>query len=239
MKPSFIQRLLSYVSDIHLESVTSDYNESLEVLLSHDRYQLCTPNAIYSYADKYDNFRHCFAQLQFEHAPIKNVLILGFGLGSIPYMLEKKFHKVYAYTGVELDESVIYLASKYVLNELNSEIQMIHADAQIYVNQCFETFDMICIDIFIDDKIPEIFLKFDFLETVQSLLNPGGLLIFNHLSFFKSDKEKASTYYHDVFSKVFPNSYALQVSKNMMLINDISWIKTTKISSDLSSTRSL
>lgn len=239
MKPSLITKILSYVTDIHLESLQSDQNEQLDVFLSQGRYQLCTKNAIYSYADKYDNFKECFDLIQPSKPAIKNVLILGFGLGSIPYMLEKKFHKVYAYTGVELDESVIYLASKYVLNELNSEIQMIHADAQIYVNQCFETFDMICIDIFIDDKIPEIFLKFDFLETVQSLLNPGGLLIFNHLSFFKSDKEKASTYYHDVFSKVFPNSYALQVSKNMMLINDISWIKTTKISSDLSSTRSL
>jgi hypothetical protein len=149
---------LSYITDIHLESVSSDYNESLEVLLSHGRYQLCTPNAIYSYADKYDNFRDCFAQLHFEHATVKNVLI--------PWVLvweafhicwKKNSHKKYAYTGVEIDDAVIYLASKYVLNDLTSEIEMVQADAWSYVVQSGMTYDMICIDIFVDDKIPEVF----------------------------------------------------------------------------------
>lgn len=227
MKQNLFKKILSYITDIHLESLHSDQNEQLDVFLSNGRYQLCTKNAIYSYADKYDNFRRCFAAINPSKPAIQNVLILGFGLGSIPYMLETIFHKKYAFTGVEVDESVIYLASKYVLDELDSEIQMIQADAYNYVYQCYETFDMICIDIFIDDKIPEIFLTMDFLESVKDLLNPDGLLIFNHLSFFKTDKEKASAYYEKVFSKVFPNAFPMQVSKNMMMVNDKSWIKSS------------
>ncbi|HRG42078.1 MAG TPA: fused MFS/spermidine synthase [Saprospiraceae bacterium] len=224
MKPSLVQRLISYITDVHIESVTSDYNETLEVLISHGRYQLCTPNAIYSYADKYDNFRDCFAQLQFERAPIKNVLILGFGLGSIPYMLEKKFYKKYAYTGVEIDDAVIYLASKYVLNELTSEIEMVQADAWSYVVQSGMMYDMICIDIFVDDKIPEVFLTTEFLEATKDLLQPSGLLIYNHLAFLSSDVKSAQQYYDNVFSKVFAQSLPLQVAKNMMMINDKSWL---------------
>ena len=225
MKPSLVQRLISYITDVHIESVTSDYNETLEVLISHGRYQLCTPNAIYSYADKYDNFRDCFAQLQFEHSTVKNVLILGFGLGSIPYMLEKKFYKKYAYTGVEIDDAVIYLASKYVLNELTSEIEMVQADAWSYVVQSGMMYDMICIDIFVDDKIPEVFLTTEFLEATKDLLQPSGLLIYNHLAFLSSDKKSAQQYYDNVFSKVFAQSLPLQVAKNMMMINDKSWLE--------------
>ncbi|MBL0101907.1 MAG: hypothetical protein IPP49_19210 [Saprospiraceae bacterium] len=60
MMPNNIQKWLSYFTEIHIESVTSDYNEELEVLLNNGRYQLCTPNAVYSYADKYSNFGDSF-----------------------------------------------------------------------------------------------------------------------------------------------------------------------------------
>jgi len=135
MKLSLLKYLWSYVTDVHIESMSSDYNESLHVLLSKGRYQLCTPNAIYSFADKYSNFTDTFTQLDLDNSNISDVLILGFGLGSIPYMLEKKFDKRYSYTGVEIDDTVIYLASKYVLDELKSEIQMIQADAWNFIQQ--------------------------------------------------------------------------------------------------------
>ena len=93
MKPNVFKKWWSYISEVHIESTSSEYNESLHVLLKNGRYQLCTPNAVYSYADKYDNFKDCFKQLNLNHKSLQNILLLGFGLGSIPYMLEKKFHK--------------------------------------------------------------------------------------------------------------------------------------------------
>ena len=135
MKPSLVQRLISYITDVHIESVTSDYNETLEVLISHGRYQLCTPNAIYSYADKYDNYRESFNKMKLPDHPDTNILLLGFGMGSIPYMLEKVFLKKYVYTGVEIDPMIIYLASKYTLVDLHSEISIIEADAAYFIKQ--------------------------------------------------------------------------------------------------------
>lgn len=77
----------------------------------------------------------------------------------------------YAYTGVELDEAVIYLASKYVMDELKSEIELIHADAYAFISQNKIKYDLICIDIFIDDKIPEIFLTKEFLCLASETLS--------------------------------------------------------------------
>ena len=75
--------------------------------------------------------------------PIQNVLVLGLGLGSIPLMLEKNFGKKYNYTAVEIDESVIYLASKYALPKLESNIQIICADAFAYVRQTEQKLSLI------------------------------------------------------------------------------------------------
>lgn len=226
MKHNLFTRMLSYLTEIQIEFIQSDYNTDLQVLLKNGRYQLCTPHAIYSYADKYDNFRLTFERLQLETNTINNVLLLGFGLGSIPYMLEKKFGKKYAYTGVELDEAVIYLASKYVMDELKSEIELIHADAYAFISQNKIKYDLICIDIFIDDKIPEIFLTKEFLCLASETLSKNGCLLFNHLAHNVSDITQAKAYFNDIFSKVFPDGSYLDVNKNMLMVSaGDRWIK--------------
>ena len=225
MMPNNIQKWLSYFTEIHIESVTSDYNKELEVLLNNGRYQLCTPNAVYSYADKYSNFGDSFLQLNLDTPVIRNVLLLGFGLGSIPYMLEKKFAKKYSYTGVEIDEAVIYLASKYVLDDLVSDIELVQADAYAFVCQNQTKYDLICIDIFIDDKIPDIFLSTDFLSTAAANLSETGFIMFNHLAHLKTDILHSDTYYKDVFSTYFPKGTYIQVRKNRMMISDASRLK--------------
>lgn len=208
---------LSYLMEVHLESSSSEHNEELHVTLNKGRLQLSTPNAIYSYADKYENFYKTFEQIELNDS-IEDVLILGFGLGSIPYMLEEKFGKKYRYTGVELDEEVIYLASKYVLSDLNSDVMLIEADAINYMHQCTQAFDMICIDIFVDDQIPDVFLTTDFLHLVKNSLTDNGLVVFNHLADRTSYEEKARKYFEDVFAAVFPDGQYLQVLGNGMMI---------------------
>lgn len=131
------------------------------------------------------------------------VLLLGFGMGSIPYMLEKVFMKNYRFTGVEIDPMIIYLASKYVLPELSSEISIIGTDAATFVEQNEELFDIICIDIFIDDNIPPYFLTESFLIKVKEIIKESGVILFNHLGYTSLDVSKSKQYFETVFSKIF------------------------------------
>lgn len=220
MKQHFLKKLLSYFTEVHIESIHSEYNESLQVFFKSGRYQLCTPNAIYSYADKYDNFKGTFDQLNLETPLVKNVLLLGFGLGSIPYMLEKVFKKKYTYTGVEIDEAVIYLASRYVMDELMSEIELVQADAYAFIRQNHTRYDLICIDIFVDDKIPEVFLTQKFLRDVSENLSKGGCILFNHLAYHENDVKIAKEYYEDIFIDVFPDGTSLHINKNRMMVSN-------------------
>lgn len=213
------QRWLSYLWEIPIERVSSPYNELLSVYLKNGRYQLCTANAIYSYDDLYDNFTSAFHRLQLERQNIEEVLLLGLGLGSIPYTLEKIFHQFYHYTAVEIDEAIIDLAHRYTLRYLDSGIDIIAADAVVYVAQTGQTFDLICMDIFQDDEVPEDFEQLTFLRQLKDLLSPGGWLLYNRLSLTQEDRQNTRLFFEDTFRAVFPEATYLDVKTNWILLN--------------------
>ena len=210
---------MSHLADVPLEHTGSDYNESLHVVLSRGRFQLLTQNAIYSYGDLYSNYDRAFKRLPLDELNIQNILILGFGLGSIPYMLETKFKKKYHYTGVEIDETVIYLANKYVTQYLNSPIEMICADAFGYTVQADETFDIVCVDLFIDDEIPSKFESEDFLFYIKKVLGEKGILLYNRLYLTEKDKKATDHFYENIFLKMFPDGRFIDVKGNWILTN--------------------
>ena len=180
---------------------------------------MCTANAIYSYDDLYDNFTKAFRKLNLEERNIQNVLLLGLGLGSIPYMLESVFDRDYHYTAVEIDEAIIDLAHRYTLQYLESGIDIISTDAQVYVAQTTQTFDLICMDIFQDDVVPEDFEQLTFLENVKSCLAPNGWLLYNRLSLTREDEEKTRAFFEGPFRSVFPQATYLDVQSNWILLN--------------------
>lgn len=226
MRPPTWQRWLSYLGEVLVESAPSAYNPHLYVSLRRGRYQLSTANAIYSYGDLYTNFRRTFEQFDWEKQPIREVLLLGLGLGSIPLMLEKTFAKKFRYTAVEIDENVVDLAQRYVLADLQSPVETICADARAVVRQLAPaSFDLICMDIFRDDTVPPAFESTDFLRALQGLLPHGGVLLFNRLATKDKDKALSQAFFAGPFSEVFPAGRLLDVGGNYMLVSDGRFLK--------------
>lgn len=208
---------LSYFMTLHLEHRFSEYNQDLHILLSKGRFQLCTSNAVYSYDDLYSNFVNAFEQLNIAARSPQNVLLLGLGLGSIPYMLEKKYKVNSHYTAVDIDETVVELAHKYTLSSLNSSIEYVVADAAFFVSIHQEKYDLICVDIFKDVVVPPAFEEESFLVALAELLNPKGIVLYNRLSLLPKDKKETKQYYNQVFKKVFPDATYFDVTGNWVL----------------------
>ncbi len=219
MKPTFWQKIKSNFIDIHIESTSSEYNEILTVLLCKGRFQLVTENAIYSYGDLYSNYKRAFDKMNLPQLDIENVLILGFGMASIPYMLEKNLKRNYHYTAVEIDETVAYFADKYVTQYLESPIEMILGDAYFFSMQSESTYDMICVDVFIDDEIPPQFETPEFWESIKRMLGDKGVLLFNRLYLTDEDKRITNYFYENVFLPIFKNGAYLDVGGNWIISN--------------------
>lgn len=217
MKQPWWKRLLSHFSDQLIEHTGSEYNEDLYLLLVKGRYQLVTDKVIYSYEDKYDNFFDVFKKIPLDQ--IQSCLILGFGLGSIPFMLEKKYKKKINYTGIEIDEEIIYLASEYVLDELKSHIDLIHTDAEVFMEINEEKYDLICVDLFINDDIPEQFQENYFLDLCKDALTKEGKLVYNCLYLTNKDRKYSTRFFEDIFLKTFPKASAHHCGNNLMLVS--------------------
>lgn len=207
----------SHFSPITLEEACSEQNPELAVVLSGGRLQLLSGNAIYSWDDLYRNFTQAFAELEIHKRPYQDVLILGLGLGSIPYILEKKYKCHLDYTAVEWDEAVAELAMRYTLPRLNSRVEVITADALVFVEVCEQQFDMVIVDIFEDDLTPPHFETPEFLHACAQLLNPGGLLLFNRLHGAYKDKIISERYFERVFIQTFPDGWYIDTRGNWIL----------------------
>ena len=206
--------LKSYFRDVLIESASSVYNPNLELYLVDGRFQLCANNAIYSFDDKYSNFAQAFKKTNWNKYDVSNALILGLGLASIPFILEKKHQLPLNYTAIEIDDAIIYLASKYRIPELKSNIEVINTDASLFLEQCSDQYDMICMDVFIDQTIPAEFISRDSIMQLHDLLKPGGLLFYNILE--KGHEKDCRFICHEIES-IFEHSELIHVEDNVVV----------------------
>lgn len=215
------KKWLSYLKPMTLETAASEQNPELTVALSRGRLQLLSGDAIYSWDDLYKNFLIAFDALKIDERNINNVLLLGMGLGSVPFMLEKVFKREYHYTAIEWDETVSELAFKYTLSRLESSIDLVTADAEVFVEVCEEQFDMVIIDIFEDELTPPQFCTADFLYACTDLLHPGGLLLFNRLHGENNAiRVVTERFFENTFKKVFPEGRYIDTKGNWILCGE-------------------
>ncbi len=216
---------LSYLWDIHIETRSSEYNPILNIELSKGRFLLSTQNAVYSHEDKYENFGLIFNQtLDINPLALNKVLVLGLGLGSIPILLDLMAPGAWDITAVEIDEEVVALAHDYAYQKIQSNINTIIADASIYIQTTrSESFDMICVDLFVGDQTPNEFQEIYFLEKLKNLLSPAGILIYNTLAYTAKHQQESTDFFNNAFKKVFPQAEKVYAHRNYMLINNKDW----------------
>lgn len=213
----FWKKWLSWLAPLTLESGESELNPELSVALSKGRLQLLSGNAIYSWDDLYYNFTRLFETLDIRSRPQADVLLLGLGLGSVPYILEKTYGRRYAYTAVEMDEMVADMASRYALGRLKSPIEVIVADALTFVEVCEQRFDMVIMDVFEDEITPPQFETADFLERCMELLRPGGLFVYNRLANSEQQKRETVRFFGRKFKDLSSDTAFLDTGGNWML----------------------
>ena len=224
-EPSWWKKYLSYLFEIHVESYPSRINPHLYVSLRNGRFQLCTDRAIYSYEDLYLNFSRAFQRIDFEKFPVRDVLVLGLGLGSVPIILEKYYDSSFHFTCVEIDPHVIELAGRYALPKIQNGLQIVEGDALSFLESTDMTFDMAIMDIFIGDYVPEKFNGPEFLRLVRKSLRDDGIFLFNRLSQKKSDIRDSRAYLEDIFLPEFNDGTYIDVHGNYILINDRRFLK--------------
>lgn len=220
MKVSRIQKLLSYFYEIPIEKTHSKYSGDLEVSLHRGEWKLSTTHAIYSFGKHYTSYRIAFDKLHIKDFDIKNILILGVGLGSVVRLLDQQ-KSIQSIVAVDIDPVVIELAQKYwpkISKKIKTSFHTADAINWLKKNQNAHKFDLIISDIFIDIETPENFTNKEYLSLLSPILNQNGILIYSRLNYKDYNKE-GNEKFEKTFFDVFPASFIIPAQYNKMYIH--------------------
>jgi spermidine synthase len=133
-----------------------------------------------------------------------NVLVIGLGGGTLPLTLEKVLPQVQI-DAVEVDPAVVVVARRYFGFRSDERLNVFELDGRAYVRQALRAgkhYDLIMLDAYDNQYIPEHLLTREFLSEVRRLLNPGGVVAANTFSQSKLYSNESVTY-HAVFGEFY------------------------------------
>ena len=134
----------------------------------------------------------------------QSVLIVGLGGGTLPSTLRRLVPNVHIDV-VEIDPAVVRVAGRYFGFVAGDKTRVIETDGRVYVKRALrgtQRYDMIMLDAFDHEYIPEHLLTQEFLQEVKALLAPGGVLAANTFS-SSGLYEHESVTYEKVFERFF------------------------------------
>lgn len=219
MKPGIWIRLSSFFVDRLIASGSMHKDLSVKVELRNDRFQLNYGKANYSFGALHEVFQKAFKKTKLADKNPQELLLLGFGAGSIAWIVRRELRLNGRITGVEKDSEVIDFAKKYFQLEKLSNCEVIEADAYEFMKLEASTYDLIVVDLFEEVDVPQQFCGPEFIRLLAQHLRPKGLIYFN---FVADTLERQERYlnFKTQFEAVFGRSTELVLHQdNRILIN--------------------
>jgi spermidine synthase len=144
----------------------------------------------------------------------KNILVIGLGGGTLPATLAKLLPDAHI-DAVEVDKAVISVADKYFDMRATDQIAIHESDGRTFVKRAIgkQTYDLVMLDAFNEDYIPEHMLTRDFLNEVRQVMAPDGVLAANTFSNSALYDNESTTY-----EAVFGTFYNLKSNNRVILL---------------------
>ena len=147
--------------------------------------------------------RMMMASLLLQPQP-ERILMIGLGGGTLPLALDKLFPQA-TQDVVEIDEAVVRVARDYFGFAPSDRVLVFAQDGRVFVKRALqrgEKYDLVMLDAFNGDYIPEHLMTREFLEEVKALLTPDGVLAANTFSISRLYDHESVTY-ANVFGTFF------------------------------------
>ncbi|MDO7136622.1 spermidine synthase [Algibacter lectus] len=172
-----MKKILSYIWPITAKTIDSDTNGKLQITYYNGKKMLNTKDANYSYGSLQKILEYALSKIEFDN--VKHVLILGLGGGSVISSLRKKFDFNGYIQAVDIDEKIITIAKNDFDIHTAHNLTISKYDAYKFVKKNNKKHDLIIIDLFINNEVPDQFYSVIFCENISKLVNENGYFIFN------------------------------------------------------------
>lgn len=201
-KPTSLQRIISFFVPVTIENKISSFNKILKVVLFNNKLMLDSDKANYSFGELHKVFQITFKKINLKSFLIKDVLILGFGTGSVASILLNELGLHSNITGIEKDPAVVELFEKYFrhLHKLE-QCKIMNQSAADLSDFKNNSFDLVVMDVYQDIVVPAEFETRHFSAEVIRVLKPGGLYIYNKVLADSKQKQNFAPVLYDLETK--------------------------------------
>jgi spermidine synthase len=147
----------------------------------------------------------------------QRILIIGLGGGSLPRALAKSVPEA-SVDVVDIDPAVVRVARQYFNFVPGPRTQVFEEDGRVFVRRtarASQSYDLILLDAYDHEYIPEHLLTREFLLEVKRLLTPGGVVAANTFSSSKLYDSESVTY-----REVFGEFYNLKAENRVIIVRN-------------------
>jgi len=147
----------------------------------------------------------------------RSILIVGLGGGTLPRALNQLLPQA-SIDVVEIDPAVTRVAKRFFDFKAGPRVQVIEVDGRVYVKRAIRErrqYDLIMLDAFDHEYIPEHLLTQEFLREVKTLLAPDGVLAANTFSSSRLYDHESTTY-----ASVFGTFFNLKQNNRVIFAMD-------------------
>lgn len=159
-------------------------------------------------------WKSTFKELKRSKKEIRKCLLLGLGGGTVAKFVRKNYPES-TITGVDIDPTIIEWGEKY-LNLKDLSVNAVNMDANKYLKNCTEIFDLIVIDMYQGRSIPTEFTTLEFAKKIAALLDEKGIAVFNRL--YYGEKRPEAMRFLKTLEKVFSNVDPIYPQANVIFL---------------------
>jgi spermidine synthase len=145
--------------------------------------------------------RNFFLSLAFHPAPA-SILVLGLGGGAIPFLLHSILEKA-VIDVVEIDPEMPAIAKKYFYFPISERLRLFIDDAFFFVRDTKKNYDIVLMDAYIENKIPETVDNTAFFAETARVLAPNGIFVANLMTVNKEHFENIIERMSGIFKDIW------------------------------------
>jgi spermidine synthase len=142
------------------------------------------------------NYTKMMMSALFVNPEPKSILIIGLGGGTLPIALHRVLPSAQIDV-VEIDPAVVKVARRFFGFTPSERVRVTEIDGRVFVKRAVREqrrYDIVMLDAFDHEYIPEHLLTREFLQEVATLLNPRGVLAANTFSSSRLYDHESATY---------------------------------------------
>ena len=154
----------------------------IEVVINNGKYEMNGSLVNYSYGSLHTLFDSVFDSYHITDKKIESALIFGFGAGNIASIITKSINPGCKITGIENDSKILEYANTYFNLKNFKNLDLVKEDAFKFAHECSAKFDLIVIDLFVENRVPIKAKQIEFLSELKKALRLNGSIFFNKIT---------------------------------------------------------